>query len=69
MSPDLQVASLLQYDNESRNFGSNTRLRWTFSPYGDLFIVYNHNLARSVNNRFAFDSNQLLVKLSYALRL
>jgi len=69
VSPDLQVSSLAQYDNESRTLGTNSRLRWTFTPQSDLFVVYNHNLARSTTNRFNFDSDQLLVKLSYALRL
>ena len=69
VSSDLQVSSLLQYDNQSRSFGTNTRLRWTFSPLGDLFVVYNHNLERALTDRFHFDSNQLLVKLQYALRL
>lgn len=46
VSPDLQVNSLLQYDNETHSFGSNTRLRWTFDPLGDVFIVYNHNVDR-----------------------
>jgi hypothetical protein len=69
MSSDLQISSLIQYDNESRSLGTNTRLRWTFHPLGDLFVVYNHNLQRSFTNRFQFDSNQLLVKLQYALRL
>ena len=68
-SSDLQLSSLLQYDNESESFGSNTRLRWTFHHLGDLFVVFNHNLQRSINDRFSFDSNQLLVKLQYALRL
>ena len=69
-SADFQVSSFLQYDNESRSFGTNTRLRWTFSPVGDLFVVYNHNLVRSHGTRehFNFDSNQFLVKLVYALR-
>jgi hypothetical protein len=68
-SSDLQLSSLLQYDNESESFGTNTRLRWTFHHLGDLFVVFNHNLQRSINDRFRFDSNQLLVKLQYALRL
>ena len=71
-SPDLQVSSFLQYDNESASLGTNSRLRWTFHPQGDLFIVYNHNLQRSLNelNRriFEFDSNALMVKLQYAWR-
>jgi Domain of unknown function (DUF5916)/Carboxypeptidase regulatory-like domain len=69
-SADFQVSSFLQYDNESRSFGTNTRLRWTFSSLGDLFVVYNHNLLRSLGTRerFGFESNQVLVKLVYALR-
>jgi hypothetical protein len=49
VSPDLQVNSYLQYDNSSDSFGANTRLRWTFSPLGDLFIVYNHNLRHDID--------------------
>ncbi|HWP38773.1 MAG TPA: DUF5916 domain-containing protein [Gemmatimonadales bacterium] len=67
-SPDLQLNSFVQYDNDSRLLGANTRLRWTFHPLGDVFVVYNHN-ARDVADRLTFDSNQLLVKLQYALRL
>jgi hypothetical protein len=67
---DFQVSSLVQYDNESRSFGTNTRLRWTFHPLGDLFVVYNHNLIQSLGprERFAFESNQLLVKFQYLAR-
>ena len=69
-SADFQVSSFLQYDNESGSFGTNTRLRWTFSPLGDLFVVYNHNLLRSLGarERFAFESNQVLVKVVYGVR-
>ena len=71
-SPDLQLASFVQYDNESASLGTNTRLRWTFHSFGDLFVVYNHNLQRAVNdlNRriFEFESNVLMVKLQYAWR-
>ena len=65
------MSSFLQYDNESNSFGTNTRLRWTFSPLGDLFIVYNHNLQRSVRERrsWSFDSNELMVKLQYSWRM
>ncbi|MFQ6113620.1 MAG: hypothetical protein ACE5NG_05965, partial [bacterium] len=66
-SPDLQVSSLLQYDNESDSFGTNTRLRWTFNPLGDIFLIYNHNL-RELNDRLVRDNYQLLVKLQYTFR-
>jgi hypothetical protein len=73
VSPDLQFNSYLQYDNETRSFGTNTRIRWTFSPVGDLFVVYNHNVnelldALDQRRGWAFASNQLLVKLQYAFR-
>jgi hypothetical protein len=67
-SPDLQVNSFVQYDNESREFGANTRLRWTFDPLGDVFVVYNHNVV-DLLDRWELDSNQLLVKVQYAWRM
>lgn len=72
VSPDLQLSSFLQYDNESRSIGTNTRLRWTFHPLGDLYVVYNHNLRTrdplTLQRQLVFASNQLLVKAQYAFR-
>jgi len=67
LSPDLNLSSFIQYDTDSKSLGSNTRLRWTFDPAGDLFVVYNHNL-RDLGDRWRLESNQLLVKLQYAIR-
>jgi hypothetical protein len=68
-SPNLQLSSLTQYDTQSRELGSNNKLRWTFSPLGDIFLVYNHNLVRRVDdNRWEFVSNELPVKIQYAWR-
>jgi hypothetical protein len=66
-SPDLTLSSYVQYDTVSESLGTNTRLRWTFSPLGDLFVVYNHNMQQLLD-RWRLDSNQLLVKLQYAMR-
>lgn len=66
-SPDLELVSFVQYDTESRNLGTNTRLRWTFHPMGDLFVVYNHNVDRPLD-RWAFNSNELLVKAKVGFR-
>jgi hypothetical protein len=68
ISPDLSVASYVQYDTDSKSVGTNTRLRWTFTPVADLFVVYNHNV-RSLLEQWQLDSNQLLVKLQYAFRM
>ena len=67
MSPDLSLSSYVQYDNDSSSIGVNTRLRWTFRPAEDLFVVYNHNI-KSVEDRWQQQSNQLIVKLQYAWR-
>jgi Domain of unknown function (DUF5916) len=67
VSPELSVSSYVQYDTDSDSVGINTRLRWTFNPVGDLFIVYNHNV-RELLDRWQLDSNQLLVKFQYAFR-
>jgi hypothetical protein len=68
VSSDLSVATYVQYDTDSDSIGINSRLRWTFLPVADLFIVYNHNV-RSLLDRWQLDSNQLLIKLQYAWRL
>jgi hypothetical protein len=68
LSPDLSLSSYLQYDTDSKSVGVNTRLRWTFTPAGDLFVVYNHNV-QSLQDRWQLESNQLQVKLQYAWRM
>jgi hypothetical protein len=67
-SPDLQLSSLLQYDTVSHSFGTNTRMRWTFHPYGDLFVVYNHNLVDTSEFGWRKQSNDLIVKFQYTFR-
>ena len=67
ISPDLTLSSYVQYDTLSRSVGTNTRLRWTVSAAGDLFVIYNHNV-RDLTDRWRLDSNQLLVKFQYAFR-
>jgi hypothetical protein len=67
ISPDLSIASYVQYDTVSHLVGVNTRMRWTLLPVADLFVVYNHNV-RDLTDRWQLQSNQLLVKFQYAFR-
>jgi hypothetical protein len=67
VSSDLSIASYVQYDTITDSVGANTRLRWTFRPEADLFVVYNHNI-RSVVDRWRLDSNQFVMKVQYAWR-
>ena len=66
-SPNLQLSSFIQYDNDSNLFGTNTRMRWTITPLTDLYVVYNHSINKITEDRWQFESNQLIVKLSYGL--
>lgn len=68
VSSDLQFSSVTQYDTHSRELGSNNRLRWTFRPQGDLFVVYNHNMERGLDRRWRFVSNQTPIKVQYTWR-
>ncbi len=68
-TPDIQLSSFIQYDNMSNSIGTNTRLRWTFVPKGDLFVVYNHNMVRNIEDRFSYLSNQFITKLTYSFWL
>ena len=68
ISPDLSIASYIQYDTDSESVGMNTRLRWTFRPVANLFVVCNHNI-KSILDRWRLDSKQLLIKLQYAFRM
>ncbi len=81
VSPDLQLTSFVQYDDESKKLGTNTRLRWTFHPLGDLFLVYNYNVRDQQpgdmedpmssfrpGRNWTLDSTQLRLKVQYAFR-
>jgi len=69
ISSDLNISLFVQYDNESNSVGSYSRLRWTFAPLGDLFIVYKHNIQPELTDRWQQDQNQLIVKLTYGIAL
>lgn len=71
-NPNLAFNSFLQYDNESQNFGSNSRLRWTIRPGNDFFIVWNRNWQRlyltPYDRPIIPESELLAVKLRWTFR-
>ncbi len=69
ISSDLNISLYVQYDNESSSVGSYSRLRWTFAPLGDLYVVYKHNIQPGLTDRWQQDQNQLMVKLTYGIAL
>ncbi len=71
-TPDLILSSYTQYDSESRNLGTNTRLRWTLRPGNEVYIVWNHGWERPVGApgglTFRPLSDQLVMKLRWTFR-
>jgi len=47
-TPNLILSSFVQYDTESQNIGTNSRLRWTIKPGDDLFVEWNRGWQRLV---------------------
>ena len=70
-SPDLTLAALAQYEEESRILGWNLRLRWTVKPGDDIFFVWNRDWLRTDPEsglRFSRESDQVVVKTRWTFR-
>jgi hypothetical protein len=71
-NPNLVLSSFIQYDTESQNVGTNTRLRWTIKPGNDLFIVWNRGWQRLVlsprETSIVPQSDVVAVKLRWTFR-
>ncbi len=68
-SPDLDFNTFAQYDNSSRQLGTDVRIRWSYRPGGDFFLTYTHNIDVPLGGGpWTFDSNRLSMNLQYALR-
>jgi hypothetical protein len=66
-SPDLTLDSFVQYDTESRNLGTNTRLRWDVTPQSQVFVVLNMNFLDQ-SGAFESDGYQTIVKIQHEMR-
>ena len=64
------LSSFIQYDTESQNVGTNTRLRWTIKPGNDLFIVWNRGWQRLILSETSIvpQSDVIAIKLRWTFR-
>ncbi len=69
VTSDFQLNSYIQYDTDSRILGVNARLHWIFSPFGEVFLVYNHNSLNDITDRWSLQNEQILLKVRYNFRL
>jgi len=71
-SQSLVLSSFVQYDTESQNIGTNTRLRWTIKPGNDLFVVWNRGWQRIVTDprvSIVPENDLIAIKLRWTFRL
>jgi len=68
----LVLTTFVQYDTESENVGTNTRLRWTIRPGNDLFVVWNRGWQKlnltPHELHLSPDSETFAVKLRWTFR-
>jgi Domain of unknown function (DUF5916)/Carbohydrate family 9 binding domain-like len=68
-TPDISWANLVQYDNESRIAGLQSRFRWILRPGNDLFVVLNRGWYRTLDDRrFEPSFDRGSAKLQYTFR-
>ena len=69
-SPFLTVSNLVQYDNNSRNLGWQSRLRWILTPGNDLFFVFGQGWIQDGNGGFRFraEESKVSAKFQYTFR-
>jgi hypothetical protein len=66
-SPFLSFSNLIQYDNQSRNLGWQSRVRWILRPGNDFFFAFNQGWIQDVAGgyRFTPQDSKLSAKLQY----
>ncbi len=69
-SPFLSFSNLIQYDNESRDLGWQSRVRWILRPGNDLFLVFSQGWIQEASGGFRFraDESKVSTKFQYTFR-
>jgi hypothetical protein len=70
VTPFLTFFNLVQFDNESRNLGWQSRVRWILRPGNEVFIVFNQGWLQGERGGFRFRSADtgLAAKVQYTFR-
>lgn len=70
VSPFLTFFNLVQFDNDSRNLGWQSRVRWIIRPGNEVFLVFNQGRMQDERGGFHFRSagTGLAVKMQYTFR-
>lgn len=71
-NPDLSLSTFVQYDNISFDLTSNTRLRWTFKPGDDFYLIWDRTWVRNVTRpglNLDPDAQSITAKIQWTFRL
>lgn len=70
LTPFITFSNLVQYDNDSRNLGWQSRFRWILKPGNDLFLVFNQGWQQKPGGGFHYDTadTKLAAKIQYTFR-
>ena len=70
VSPFLSFSNLIQYDNQSRNLGWQSRVRWIVQPGNDVFFVFSQGWLQDTRGgyRFSPQESKVSAKLQYTVR-
>ena len=70
VSPFLTFFNLVQFDNESKNLGWQSRVQWILKPGSEVFIVFNQGWLQENAGGFHFrrTDTRLAGKLQYTFR-
>jgi hypothetical protein len=68
LSPNVSWSNLVQYDNQSRELGGQSRFHWILEPGRDLFIVLNRGWIRTPSGVFLPNFDSASAKLQYTVR-
>ncbi len=66
----LSISNLVQFDNESKNLGWQSRVRWIIRPGNEVFLVFNQGWSQDERGGFNFRSAgaRLAGKFQYTFR-
>jgi uncharacterized protein DUF5916/cellulose/xylan binding protein with CBM9 domain len=70
VSPLLTFFNLVQFDNESKNLGWQSRVRWILRPGNEVFVVFNQGWLQDERGGFHFRATdtRLAGKVQYTFR-
>jgi hypothetical protein len=66
-SPAITLYNYLQYDNNSKKIGIQSRFSWIVKPGNEIILVWTSNLSKPID-RFVMDESALRFKVKYNIR-